>query len=165
MEWLRQQAGFYRLLDVGAGNGALVEEALASGFYATGIEMSRFMVQHVFRRYGIALIEGDWRLLQIDFDAPKWDVITACDVIEHLLEPEAALRVMLKRARFVYLETPDYPGGDWREWEWKKHVRPRQHPCLFSEHALHRIAESAGATVRRIHRPIPGKLALLLSAG
>ncbi len=171
--WLAESGGLPRevwtsryrsLLDVGAGNGAMVAQARRFGFYAIGIEPSADLCRMALQGQNAPLIQGDYHLI-LKVAPRSWTLITCTDLIEHVTEPERCLRYMLQAGRFVYVETPDWPGGDPEAWEHGRHIRPRQHPCLFSEHALHRLVESAGGDVRRIHRPIPGKLAMLASLG
>jgi len=148
------------LLDIGAGNGALV--AVAERKYrwrAVGIEPSRAMCEIAWEHRGIPFIHGTW-----DRMAAWWDVVTATDVIEHLLEPAAFLERCAEHTRRVYLETPDWPGGDPAAWEHNRHIRTREHPCLWSESAILELARRAGWEPQEVYRPIPGKLGMLLES-
>lgn len=146
------------LLDVGASVGAMVYEATASGYQAVGIEPCAPVVRWAWLMRQVPLVCGGWEYLR-----GEWTVITACDVIEHLTDPAGFLQRARQHTRRLYLETPDWPGNQMPEqWEHKRHIRVRQHPCLFSEDALVELARRQGWRRMLAHRPVPGKLGVLL---
>ncbi len=77
-----------RLLDIGAGQGALLEEAARLGFTAEGLEHAPGNVAAA-RARGLAMHHGTAETLDAQ---AAYDVITLMDVIEHLLDPLAVLR-------------------------------------------------------------------------
>lgn len=99
-----------RLLDLGAGQGALVEEAARLGFAAHGIEHCDDNVARA-RARGL-----DVRLARIeDVDLHESeDVVTMMDVIEHLPDPLAVLRRAHRALRpggELVVYTPNHRGG------------------------------------------------------
>jgi len=72
-----------RLLDVGAGSGILVEEAINLGYGAEGIEPSKWLVQKA-KEYNLSVYLGTLPNIKIK---GLYDVVTLIDVIEHVYDP------------------------------------------------------------------------------
>lgn len=72
-----------RLLDIGAGSGILVEEAIKGGFDASGIEPSSWL-QKKATEHSLPVVLGTFP--NADCTGP-YDVITIIDVIEHVNNP------------------------------------------------------------------------------
>ena len=95
-----------RLLDVGAGSGILVREALKMGYDAEGVEPSTSLQRHAVQ------LETNIHLGTLphpDIEG-KFDTITVVDVIEHVLEPVALLEEVarhLKPGGYGIVVTPD----------------------------------------------------------
>ena len=142
-----------RTLDVGSSNGAFISVARAAGIPAIGLEPNEAMCYMAWKHHRIALMHGDW------FDiGGRWHLIVATDVIEHLTDPEGMLRKCRRHGAYLYIETPDFTVSRPPDW---KHIKPREHICLFSEDALVRLLARTAWRPVAIHRPIEGKLAVL----
>jgi SAM-dependent methyltransferase len=76
------------LLDLGCWLGFLLAEARDRGWRPTGIEPSAFASDRA-RRLGLEVITTD--LMDADLPAGAFDAVVVGDVIEHLVEPQAAL--------------------------------------------------------------------------
>lgn len=85
-----------RLLDVGAGSGILVEEAMNLGYVAEGVEPSKWLYNKAVER-GLRVHHGILPEVKIE---PPYDVVTLIDVIEHVSDPVG----LLKEAREVMAE-------------------------------------------------------------
>lgn len=155
---LRKLRGLYpdakRLLDIGAGTGSLVAMAPVFGFEAAGIEPNPQIAAWA-STLGRHLLIGGWGSL-----APvgEWDVITLYDVLEHLLEPLDALRHLaecLREDGVLVVEMPEFlaPGGNW-----ERHIKPHEHPCLYSFGAALELFQRAGFRWDCIDRPVGGTL-------
>lgn len=77
-----------RLLDVGAGSGILVEEALKMGFSAGGVEPSRSL-QAIAAGLGLPVHRG---VLPHKAASGPYDIVTVVDVIEHVDDPVGLMR-------------------------------------------------------------------------
>ncbi len=80
--------GNRRLLDIGAGSGILVEEALAAGWRAEGVEPSLNLADAAAGR-GLSVQCG---VLPHSKISGPFDVVTLIDVIEHVPDPLGLLR-------------------------------------------------------------------------
>jgi hypothetical protein len=107
----------------------------------------------VAKRFGRNVQVGTWR------DVPGgWNAITLIDVFEHLTRPRACLRYLtdcLAPAGVLLIEMPEWDAADAR---CKKHVRPEQHPVLYSVGAAERLFGEEGLRVLEFHRPVHGTL-------
>lgn len=155
LTWILEHCAPESLLDVGASNAAMVYSAKEFELPASGVEPSSHMCQWVRENLGIVLANVGWRELW-----GSWGIITACDVIEHLLDPVAFLRKCLEHTRLLYLETPDWSSAHGPEW---KHVKPKEHPILYSRDALIELVNHAGWRVKEEDVPIIGKRVVLLT--
>jgi SAM-dependent methyltransferase len=95
--WVGHLAGAYgpgsRWLDLGCAYGYLVAEAVDGGFTTAGLDVSAYALARAptdAPRARGRLVRGF--LEALPFPAATFDVVSAFDVLEHLLDPEAALR-------------------------------------------------------------------------
>lgn len=96
-----------RVLDVGCGIGNFVAWAAAGGLDAEGVEVDRQALE-VARSRGLVVHELDD--LASVVEPSSVDVVTLWDVIEHLVDPAAAVRdlvPLLRPGGLVVMETPD----------------------------------------------------------
>ncbi len=97
-----------RLLDLGCWVGFLLAEAHDRGWETVGVEPSAFASAYARERLGLDVRRED--LFAADFDEGGFDVVVLGDVIEHLVDPGAALdriaRLLAPRG-VLYLALPD----------------------------------------------------------
>jgi 2-polyprenyl-3-methyl-5-hydroxy-6-metoxy-1,4-benzoquinol methylase len=141
-----------RLLDVGCGQGFFLEECAGLGMSVRGIEPSPHAVQYAQTQMGL-----DVRALTPDRlpRRERYHVITLWEVLEHVPDPLATLRLL-----YAHLE----PGGQlWvavpnlnalaRRFHGQEYfnLRNKSHLTHFDRHTLRRALEEAGfADVRRV---------------
>jgi SAM-dependent methyltransferase len=105
-----------RLIDCGAATGFLMEVAEGLGYRPYGVELSEFGATEIGRRFGAdRAFCGELEAAEFA-DAPRgsFDVVTMCDLIEHVRDPEAALRealAFLRPGGALVITTPD--AGSW----------------------------------------------------
>ena len=107
LEHLERHVAPGRLLDVGCWTGSFVEAATRRGWEAFGIEPSAWAVG-VAREAGLAVNRGE--LADVDADAGSLRAVVACDVLEHLEDPGAAVARMaslLEPGGALYVTVPD----------------------------------------------------------
>jgi SAM-dependent methyltransferase len=142
----------WRLLDIGAGGGFLVEEARAIGAHAEGVEPSAWLCARA-RGRGLPVHHG---LLPHPDVRGHFDLVTLVDVIEHAPEPLDLLRqaaAAVKPGGFVILVTPDVTSVaarllGWRWWHFRV-----AHVGYFSPLTLERLLRRAGLASFRSARP------------
>jgi len=103
---LRHYGGGGSLLDVGAGSGILVEEALLLGFAAEGVEPSSWLcAQSTARR--LPIHHGAFPHSEV---RGPYDVVTIIDVIEHVSDPIGLLKaakLIMRPGAVGLVVTPD----------------------------------------------------------
>jgi SAM-dependent methyltransferase len=147
---------FDRMMDVGAGTGAFVETARIYFHYiAEGVEPSATMTQIARQQGRRSVRTGTWRDVR-----GGYSLITLWDVFEHLTRPLPALlhlrRSLVNGGRLV-IEMPEWNGPQQRAagLSWK-HIRVRQHICLYSRSAAEALFAEAGFEVDAFWRPCGG---------
>lgn len=140
------------LLDFGCGGGAFVDQASAYGWEATGYEPCVPLAEWASERYRNVSAESPFEA------GVEFDFITAHDVLEHLTRPEATLRrlrTMMRGDGALAVEMPE-ANGPFGAWE--KHLRPKQHVCLYSKAAAEALYARCGFEVEAFWRPKRGTL-------
>jgi 2-polyprenyl-3-methyl-5-hydroxy-6-metoxy-1,4-benzoquinol methylase len=144
-------------LDVGASTGAFVAAAVAEGLDAEGVEVSDVAAAAA-RRRGLAVHTSAVE----DFQPPRrYAVVTAFDVVEHLLDPLpllARVRGWLAPGGLLAIAVPN--AGSWvarllgRQWFY--YVGPF-HVHYFSPATIRRALAASGyptVTVRSLRKPL-----------
>jgi SAM-dependent methyltransferase len=141
-----------RLLDVGAGSGITVAEALRLGYRAEGVEPSRALHAEA-RRRGLPVHLG---VLPHEEVRGSHDVVTLVDVVEHVADPLGLLRAAaaaLAPDGVLMVVTPDVGSVParlmGRRW-WHYRVA---HVGYFDRHTLTRAVRSVGLEPISITRP------------
>jgi 2-polyprenyl-3-methyl-5-hydroxy-6-metoxy-1,4-benzoquinol methylase len=120
----RKDASGLRFLDIGCAGGASLVAAKSLGFDPVGVEPSRWMADFGRRTYGVHIVDG---ILEPGmFPAASFDFITLWDVLEHVPEPGALLRLirdLLRPEGTFVLSYPDFQsmagrvlGDRWPFW-------------------------------------------------
>lgn len=96
------------ILDLGCWVGFLLAEAKARGWSATGVEPSEFAFTYAREQLGLDVRQGE--LLGTELPSASYDAAMLGDVIEHLVEPGAALdhiHGLLRPGGVLALALPD----------------------------------------------------------
>jgi 2-polyprenyl-3-methyl-5-hydroxy-6-metoxy-1,4-benzoquinol methylase len=144
-----------RLLDIGCGAGAFLQQAKAAGWDCHGVDFDPAAVAGA-RSRGLDVVEGS-----IDAVAGRgawFDAITMSHVIEHVHDPvafAASALALLKPGGTLYIETPNIEalghrlyGPNWRGLETPRHL------VLFNARSLAGLLANAGFTEIRSRRDI-----------
>jgi SAM-dependent methyltransferase len=142
--------GFGRLVDLGCWTGSFVESAARRGWTASGIEPSTWAVERA-RERNLDVQLGD--LYSLDLEPNSYRCVALCDVIEHLLDVQTAIKVaadLLQPGGALYLTTPDAGSGIARlmraRW-WS--VLP-MHVQYFTRDSMRLLLEQQGLRVAQI---------------
>lgn len=147
-------AGVPKLLDVGCGNGAFLALAQDSGWEAHGLEPDETSAS-VARAAGFAVEHGS---LTETTTATRFEALAMSHVLEHLHDPEAALRkayALLKPGGLLWVATPNLyaDGHDVFARNWL-HLDPPRHVVLFEADALKELLRRIGFECLPDPRPV-----------
>lgn len=157
-----QRRGEVRLLDVGCAHGYLLDEAVAAGWQATGVEVSPHARE-------LARARGHHVVSSLDAlpHHPDFDVVCFFQVLEHLADPGHALAAAAARLHHggvLVVETWDRTSrtarlfrGGWQQ------INPPTVLHLFSKVGLRRLLLRDAFTDVDVHRT-PKRVSLGLAA-
>jgi len=134
-----------RVLDVGFGSGAFLENAMAAGWEVAGVDQDEKAVTNAKVR-GLNVRQGG---IEEYADEPEsFDAITLSHVIEHVHDPVAVLHGVfgrLKPGGMLYLDTPNLESLGHRDFRrnWL-HLDPPRHLVIFCRNSILRVLEEAG---------------------
>jgi len=101
------------LMDFGTGSGAMLAEASRNGWQAMGTDIDPALVEWLTKSgYFVHLVDLNQRT---PFAPDHFGVVTSCDVIEHLIDPDNMLREayrILKPTGRAFIATPNC--SSWR---------------------------------------------------
>jgi len=158
-EWLGNGSG-KTLLDVGCGGGYLSEEFAKTGLQVTGIDPSRNSVraatEHTVQS-GLRINYREGRAEAIPFGDSSFDLVSCCDVLEHVDDINATVSEIarvLKPGGLFFFDTINRTFLSWllvikvaQEWkstawevpdthEWKRFVKPSELASIMEANGL-----------------------------
>jgi 2-polyprenyl-3-methyl-5-hydroxy-6-metoxy-1,4-benzoquinol methylase len=156
------------LLEVGIGEGCLLAVALEMGYAADAVEIVAQSAQEVADILRIPIWNGDF----LDYHPDKrYSVIIMGDVIEHVTDPERALRnarELLAEDGVLWLSTPNFEGSFTRMLKFSDPMwLEPYHISYFSFAGIRTLAEKCGFTVREYltSNRYNGSMELILTKG
>jgi SAM-dependent methyltransferase len=134
-----------RLLDVGFGAGTILEAASEQGWSSFGLEVSKPAVDHG-RKLGFEVFHGGLR--DAGYPDGHFDVVTASEIIEHLPDPMADLREIVRILRpggLFWGTTPSARSLSYRllKLNWSV-LSPPEHTQLYSGKGAAIVLKKAG---------------------
>lgn len=141
-----------KMIDVGAGSGIFVEQAINMGYDAVGVEPSVWLQQKAVER-NLPVLLG---ILPHDMARGPYDVAILVDVIEHVDDPVGLLqsiKSILKDGGLLLLTTPD-AGSFFAKilgWKWW-HYRVA-HINYFNLETMKLLLDKSGFEIVKIKRP------------
>ena len=151
------------MLDMGCGQGYVLEHALRRGWDAWGLEPSKTWAQRTAARLGVKVLAE--RVEEADLPASTCDVVFSDSVIEHLPRPMAMMELahrVLRPGGIAYLATPNadalvnrFRGMVFRLAGSRRspYIEPLcspYHVVGFTRHSFSVLAERAGFEVRHL---------------
>lgn len=135
-----------RLLEIGCGTGDLLLQAQSRAFEVNGVEYSTVAAATANQRLGAELVRTG-TIESASLPAGHFDVVVACDVIEHTRNPKTFLEKafeLLRPGGVVFLVTPSLDswsrrllGKRWMEYK-------VEHLFYFGQRSLGRLLTEAG---------------------
>jgi 2-polyprenyl-3-methyl-5-hydroxy-6-metoxy-1,4-benzoquinol methylase len=138
-----------RLLDVGCGTGLFLEAARRAGWEVRGTETSQDSIRYARQFTSAPIFHGELASLE---DDTTYDALTYWDVLEHLPDPRAELRLARERLNpggVVGVSLPSVQGlkarlkGD----AWRYYAPSMGHISHFTPRTLSMLLSQAGFTV------------------
>jgi len=149
---LSGKSGNISVLDIGCGDGGLLQEVKSQGGIPVGVELSHVRTQKA--KESGKVYEGNFIDLEIK---EKFDVILASEVLEHIPGPNAALqkiKLLMKKNAVLVLRLPNEEEFDNRRksnpLEWWKLIAYRGHHAeeIDLERAKKLLAENGFGIVK-----------------
>lgn len=139
-----------KILDVGSGSGAFVDECRKVGAQAYGCEIADYdcSANNNFIYRG--------RFEEINFPTDHFDKITCHDMLEHVLDPVKTIKEMFratKQGGQCIIDIPNFFDEN-GEHHWKAY----EHIWFFSREQLRSLLQEARFVVTEIRNPIESKL-------
>jgi SAM-dependent methyltransferase len=136
-----------RLLEIGCGQGNFLRQAADRGFDVTGVEYSPFACARA-----RATLGGGGRVLQGEIgvlapEAAVYDICVLCDVIEHVRDPAAFLRDIIRLLRpggVLLVVTPSLDSWSARLMRTRWMEYKAEHLFYFAPDTIRRLLELAG---------------------
>jgi 2-polyprenyl-3-methyl-5-hydroxy-6-metoxy-1,4-benzoquinol methylase len=137
-----------RACDVGANFGHFLKVA-GSVYRVAGFDVSPSAVEWSRESFGVENVVGS--VYEPPTEGAPWDAVTCWDVLEHLVDPRAALQRVAELLRpdgWLFLSTPDRGSlvarALGRRWHY---LDPIQHVSVFSRASLRILLEQIGFEV------------------
>lgn len=134
-----------RVLEIGAGTGALLELLRREGALPTGVEPSAAAAEFGRQRFGVDIVTG--YLDDLSGSLAGFDCAVLLEVLEHLRDPVHALREVARRVRpggKVLLSTPNFGLARWQGRRYAGLGRSYEHLFYWDEASLTRTVAAAG---------------------
>jgi SAM-dependent methyltransferase len=152
IEFVRRNRKSGRLLDVGAGVGLFVREAIDAGYDACGLEISAQAVETGIAALKIPLTCGDF--LTTEIPASDYDIVTFWHVFEHLPEPRAILAKVhriLHSSGMMIIAVPHFESIQSRVFRSRwYHIDVPRHLFHYTPRTLGAIVEQSGFRVQHV---------------
>ena len=137
-----------RIVEVGAGDGAILQRLSELGFGAelTALELSHSAVETIRRRKIPTVVDTvEYDGSHFPFPPSSFDLAIMSHVLEHVEEPRLLLYEAARVAQFVFVEVP---AEDTFRLEWDHHDEERMgHINLYSPTTIRRLCQTCGFEV------------------
>ncbi|KXU32635.1 hypothetical protein A0J57_08755 [Sphingobium sp. 22B] len=143
-----------RILDIGSGDGEILEAFRDRGFAALGVDPDERSRDFCAAR-GLAVLPGTAEEPPAALDGQQFDLVVMSHSLEHCLDPVRAIRTiarLLAPGGLAYIEVPNAGCRHFETFRQCSEMfdAPR-HLWFFSQQALLRLTEAGGFTVAALH--------------
>jgi SAM-dependent methyltransferase len=130
-----------KMLDVGCGDGHMIEHLKRRGWDVSGAEMSAAACDYAVRE--LKLAPGSihcGNFLELPLPENSFDLITLYDVLEHMADPAAVIarcRALLRPAGGIFMQAPNFGSAGRRIFgQWWIHLDAPRHVVHFTPASL-----------------------------
>lgn len=163
-----------RVIDVSCNDGWMAANLALAGYRCDGIDLNPDCIQRAVARKGRSdcgplmgdFVVGDFVQFALDgaIDRERYDAVVCFETIEHVANPDEAmraLRVMATPGGRLYVSTPNGVdhGGDLPCWD---HVEPKGHVRVYVPESFHALLSRHG-TVERMVQGVDGVMVAEMS--
>jgi SAM-dependent methyltransferase len=139
-----------QVLDIGCAYGFFLELMKKQGWETHGVELNHQAVKFAKDELGLNVREGIFE--EMEFSRAEYDLVTMFDVVEHLIDPRAALvkvNEILKPDGLLVISTVDINSLVARLLgpKWEDIRRAKTHLWLFSNETMPKMLDLAGFEV------------------
>ncbi|GMT42423.1 MAG: methyltransferase [bacterium] len=158
-----------RLLEIGAGEGTLLQVALERGWEVEGTEISPAAIEHIQNNFPVKMYQGN--LEEIPLEPCSYDAVVLNHVLEHVRNPKTTLEKVGKLVRgngVVRIEIPNIASLSCRLKNVQSRLKLKRNPWkhygighhfwFFTPKTLRNALEAAGLAVMKMETPAPQKL-------
>jgi len=142
-----------RLLDIGCGEGTLLDIARERNWEVTGVEPNKHFVAWAKKNYNLSILQGD--AFNKKLKKGYYDAITLLDVIEHVHNPQEYLNrcyELLAPGGIIFISTPDFGSLPSKVMRRKWFYILSIHVFYFTRQTLSRILHKAGFSKIRVRK-------------
>ncbi len=142
-----------RLLDIGCGEGTLLDIARQRGWDVTGVEPNKHFVAWAEKNYHLSILQGDAHHLRLCKN--YYDVITLLDVIEHVHNPDLYLKrcyQLLAPGGVIFISTPNFDSIISRVMRRRWFYILSIHVFYFTTKTLSALLRKSGFVSVKVHK-------------
>ncbi|PLX08272.1 MAG: hypothetical protein C0596_08265 [Marinilabiliales bacterium] len=153
-----------KLYDIGVGWGHFLHTAHRMGFETEGVEISELMHHYATEDLQLEVVNGNFYNLELPVE--NWDVATMWDVLEHLDEPDVAVKkayTMLKPGGYFVLQVPQIDSKVAKKQKEKWSMMSIEHVNYFSKKTIKKLLEDNGFEIVKYKSSYELKLFLMFT--
>lgn len=153
-----------KLYDIGVGWGHFLHTAQRMGFETSGVEISELMHHYATNDLKLDVVHDNF--YHLDLPKNHWDVATMWDVLEHLDEPEIAVKKahsIIKPGGYFVLQVPQIDSKVAKKQKEKWSMMSIEHVNYFSKKTIKRLLEDNGFEIVKYKSSYELKLFLMFT--
>lgn len=148
-----------RILEIGSGRGALVNELSRQGHQVTGTEVNPEYIRYAKEEYGVELVPITTETPKLPFSDGSFDVVMSFDVFEHIPDTDAHVqevkRVLVPGGSYLVCTPNQWTNIPFEIIKEKSLTKYRQyHVSLHNYWAIQKRFRKAGFTLSFVAVPI-----------
>ncbi|MCK9255379.1 MAG: class I SAM-dependent methyltransferase [Bacteroidales bacterium] len=153
-----------KLYDIGVGWGHFLHAAQVLGFESSGVEISELMYHYASQDLKLNVEHDDFYNLSLAKN--NWDVVTMWDVLEHISEPQKAIKKIkeiLKQGGLLILQVPQIDSKVAKKQKQNWSMMSIEHINYFSKKSIKNLLENNGFEIIKIKSSYELKLFLMFT--
>lgn len=164
VDFIKKYAKTGTLFDIGTGWGHFLYAAKRNSFSASGVEMSELM--HHYAVNDLCLNVTNANFFELEIPENSYDVVTMWDVLEHLNEPNKAIKKaykILKPGGYIFLQVPQIDSFVAKRQKENWTMLSIEHISYFSKETITKFLNSNNFEIIKIKSSFEFKLFLMFT--